>query len=89
MSTVKRMDPEVIEIIAEKIYRKFPEVDGVWPKVRKQPVPQDAPWIVKNNPKFLLTFNTKVRGPGGTNIPRWVRVVAKPSGRIVKITTSK
>ena len=53
------MDPELVEEIAETIYRKFPEVDGVKPKVRKQPVPQDAPRSAHANPKYLLTFNTK------------------------------
>jgi hypothetical protein len=81
------MDPDIIEEICEKIYRKFPEVAGVKPKVRKQPVPKDAP--KPKEPVYLVTFNTKVRGPGGKTIPRWVRVAVTPGGKIKKTTTSR
>lgn len=81
------MHPEIIEEISTKIYRKFPEVAGVKPKVRKQPVPKDAP--KPKEPVYLITFNTQVRGPGGKKIPRWVRVAVTPRGKIKKTTTSK
>jgi hypothetical protein len=81
------MHPEIIEEICEKIYRKFPEVSGVKPKVRKQPVPKDSP--KQKEPVYLVTFNTQVRGPGGKAIPRWVRVTASSSGKIKKTTTSR
>ena len=78
------MDPEIIEEICEVIYRKFPEVSDVKPKVRKQPVPKDAPKT--KEPIYLVTFNTKVKGPGGQVIPRWVRVAVTTSGKIKKTT---
>ena len=81
------MDPEIIEEICDVIYRKFPEVSGVKPKVRKQPVPKDAP--KPKEPVYLVTFNTQVRGPGGKIIPRWVRVSVTLSGKIKKTTTSR
>ena len=81
------MHPEIIEEICKKIYRKFPEVTGVKPKVRKQPVPKDAP--KPNEPVYLVTFNTQARGPGGKIIPRWVRVAVSPTGKIKKTTTSR
>ena len=81
------MDPEIIEEICEKIYHKFPEVTGIKPKVRKQPVPKDAP--KPKEPVYLVTFNTKVRGPGGIVIPRWVRVAVTERGKIKKTTTSR
>lgn len=81
------MHPEIIEEINVKIYRKFPEVKGIKPKVRKQPVPNGTP--KPKEPVFLLTYNTKVRGPRGKKIPRWVRVAATPRGKIKKTTTSK
>jgi len=81
------MDPEIIEEISERIYRKFPEVSGIKPKVRKQPVPKDAPQ--PKEPTYLITFNRNVKGPGGKTIPRWVRVAVKPNGRIIKTTTSR
>ena len=81
------MHPEIIEEICEKIYRKFPEVTGVRPKVRKQPVPKDAP--KPKEPIYLVTFNTQARGPGGKVIPRWVRVAVSRGGKIKKTTTSR
>jgi hypothetical protein len=81
------MHPDVIEEICEKIYRKFPEVSGVKPKIRKQPVPENSP--KSKEPGYLITFNTNVRGPRGNAIPRWVRVVATAGGKIKKTTTSK
>ena len=81
------MDPEIVEEICEKIYKKFPEVSGVKPKVRKQPVPKDAP--KPREPVYLVTFNTNARGPGGKVIPRWVRVAVSPNGKIKKTTTSR
>jgi hypothetical protein len=81
------MDPEIVEEISEKIYRKFPEVAGIKPKVRKQPVPKGEP--KPKTPTYLITFNKHVRGPGGKSIPRWVRVAVTPRGRIIKTTTSR
>ncbi len=81
------MHPEIVEDISAKIYRKFPEVKGVKPKVRKQPVPKGSP--KPKEPVYLLTYNSQGRGPGGKKIPRWVRVAATPRGKIKKTTTSK
>jgi len=84
------MEPELIESITRDIYRRFPEVAGVKPKVRKQPQEKDQTKVIpleKRN--YLLTFNKDARGPGGQTIPRWVRVVVSPKGKILKITTSK
>ena len=81
------MDPEIVEEISEKIYRKFPEVAGIKPKVRKQPVPKGAP--KPKEPTYLITFNKNVKGPHGTTIPRWVRVAVTIQGKIIKTTTSR
>jgi hypothetical protein len=81
------MDPEIVEEISEKIYRKFPEVAGIKPKVRKQPVPKDAPKPKQST--YLITFSSNVKGPGGKTIPRWVRVAVTPNGKIIKTTTSR
>ena len=81
------MDPDIIEEICEIIYKKFPEVSGVKPKIRKQPVPKDSP--KPKEPVYLVTFNKNARGPGGKSLPRWVRVAVTPSGKIKKTTTSR
>ena len=81
------MHPEIIEEICEKVYRKFPEVAGIKPKVRKQPVPKDTP--EPKEPLYLITFNAMVNGPAGKIIPRWVRLTVTQDGKIKKTTTSR
>ncbi len=85
------MEPKTIESISKEIYRRFPEVEGIKPKVRKQPVPKSKGGVSihPDQQNYLLTYNSTVKGPGGQTIPRWVRVVATPNGKIVKISTSK
>jgi len=85
------MDPKAVESITQHIHSRFPEVAGVKPTVRKQPKPDSKkrPFGGADKQNYLLTFKGKARGPGGQNIQRLVRVVASPSGKIVKITTSK
>lgn len=85
------MEPKTIEALTRKIHRQFPEVAGVRPKVRKQPIPKSdqAEKADADQQNYLLTFNTVGKGPGGQNIPRWIRVVATPQGKILKISTSK
>jgi hypothetical protein len=83
------MEPKKIESITTDIHRRFPEVAGIKPKVRKQLVAKSEEPIPPDKQNYLLTFNTNVKGPNGQVIPRWVRVVATPKGKIVKITTSK
>jgi len=83
----KSMHPEIVAEINTKIYRKFPEMRGIRPKVRKQPVPKGQARPKK--PVYLLTYSKKARGPGNVTIPRWVRVSATPEGKIIKTTTSR
>ena len=85
------METKTLETLTKNIQRRFPEVAGVKPKVRKQPLPKSSPAGKGKEAEdnYLLTFNTVVQGPGGQKIPRWVRVVATPQGKIVKISTSK
>ena len=85
------METKTLETLTKNIHRRFPEVAGVKPKVRKQPLPKSSPAAKDKGTEdnYLLTFNTVVEGPGGQKIPRWVRVVATPQGKIVKISTSK
>ena len=83
------MDPEAVEKICKKIYRQFPEVSGIEPKVRKQPFPKDQERPVDVPVTYLLTFNHTAITANGRNLPRWVRVVATVYGKIIKKTTSK
>ncbi len=85
------MDPKVIEALTQQVHRRFPEFAGVKAKVRKQPLPKGGGRkpVRPEKRNYLLTFKKDVRGPGGLTITRWVRVVASPKGKIIKITTSK
>ena len=84
------MEPEIVEKLEKNIYRRFPEVKGIKPKIRKQPIPKSQEGkIIKSKQNYLLTFKKELRGPLGKKIPRWVRVVVTPKGKIIKITTSK
>jgi hypothetical protein len=85
------MEPKTIESISNQVYRRFPEFTGVKPNVRKQPKPKSEGLskISPDSENYLLTYKKDAKGPGGQIIPRCVRVVATPKGKIVKITTSK
>ena len=84
------MDPKALENITKQIHSRFPEVAGKKPTVRKQPQPNSKKRRGSpDNQNYLLTFKGKAKGPGGQDIQRLVRVVASPSGKIIKITTSK
>jgi hypothetical protein len=72
------MNREILESICSQIYRRFPEVTGSQPKVQNRP-----------DGHFLLIFNGKAKTADGRNIPRTVRVVANPVGKITKVTTSR
>ena len=85
------MEPKAINSISKSIYRQFPEVAGVKPKIKKQPIPASKKSNTSGSDthNYLLTFKKNIKGPKGQTIPRTVRVVATPSGNIIKTTTSK
>jgi hypothetical protein len=85
------MDPKIAELIRTQIYRRFPEVEGVKPTIRKQPVPDTYKGKKSDagERNYLFTFKSHVSGPGGQKIPRYIRVVVTPAGKILKVSTSK
>jgi hypothetical protein len=76
------MEARYVKSISSKIYRQFPELSGVRPKVRLQSG-------TGSSSKYLLTFSGEVKLATGKSMPRTVRVVASSAGDIVKISTSK
>lgn len=64
--------------ICDQVYRQFPEVAGSQPRVQPQP-----------GDRLLLVFRGNVKAADGRTIPRNVRVVVSPVGKIEKITTSR
>jgi hypothetical protein len=76
------MDSKIISAISSKIYRQFPEMKGIKPKVKPQ---LSAKYAI---PIFTLSFQSKVITNNGVSLSRWVRVVVDEQGKIRKITTS-
>ncbi len=81
------VDAKTIKTITLKVSRKFPEVANIKPRVKKQPKPENAKGPV--TPNTLLLYKTQMKGPKGKSLPRIVRVVVSPQGKILKMTTSK
>lgn len=72
------MESQALNSICSQIYRRFPEVNGVHPKV--QPYSGD---------KFLLIFTGKGTAANGKAISHNIRVVASQDGKIIKVTSSR
>jgi len=87
------MDLETIKTINKRIFRHFPDLKGIKPKIRKRnpPQPKRSPPGdgVPKGPTFLLTYQSNAKSEKGVVIPRWVRVVITQKGKILKITTSR
>ncbi len=71
------MENHILTSICKEVYRQFPEIAGVSPKVTKRP---DG---------HLLIFKGSVKTADGHHLPRTVRAVVDQNGKIIKLTTSK
>jgi hypothetical protein len=69
---------QTLASICEQVYRRFPEVAGIQPRVQDQA-----------GEKLLLIFHARAKTADGLSISRTVRVVVSPDGNIVKMTTSR
>ena len=65
-------------MICKDIYKQFPEVNGIEPKIRQQ-----------GSSHHLLIFHGAAETADGRHIPRTVRVVVDDNGSITKVTTSR
>ncbi|MDX1438136.1 MAG: hypothetical protein R3335_15095 [Anaerolineales bacterium] len=83
------MDAKTVKTISSKVYKKFPEVDGKSPKIKAQRTNGTAQKKSANSQVYLLTYRGTGKGPGGKSIPRYVRVTANQTGKIIKISTSR
>jgi hypothetical protein len=82
------LNPNLIDHITQDIYRQFPEMKGVDPKVRTQPGAKNNRDNAQN-PSYLLTFQTHTSLANGIKIARLVRVTVDAAGKIIKVTTSR
>jgi hypothetical protein len=64
--------------IYQKVYKKYPEVNGKKPTRHNQPDGQ-----------VLLIFKGEGSGPNGVKIPRTIRVLVDQDGKIIKMSSSK
>jgi len=71
------------------VKKKFPEVASWKPKVRPQAVPKSSKDQANREPRFLVTYQGKIKLPNGESMERQVRVVVNKQGKIFKITTSR
>jgi hypothetical protein len=81
------MDSKLVDSISKQIYKRFPEVDGKKPKVRRQT--SNSGNKSKSTGTYLLTFQGKAKVQGGKTINRYIRVVADDEGKIIKVSTSR
>jgi hypothetical protein len=72
------MDQQALEKVCEKVNKRFPETMKKKPKVK--PYEGDL---------FLLIFDFKAKTADGKSMPRTVRVIANPNGKVIKMTTSR
>ena len=69
---------QTLASICEQVYRRFPEVAGIQPRIQDQA-----------GDHLLLIFHATAKTADGRSIPRTVRIVVSPAGKIVKMTTSR
>jgi hypothetical protein len=82
------LDPKIIRDVSKQVYKRFPEVNGVRPTIKKR---QGEGKILAGDKSsnFLLTFHGTVDVGDGKKMERWVRVVVNIRGNILKMTTSR
>jgi hypothetical protein len=80
------MDNHLLESVLPQVYRRFPDFQGVVPKIRRQSA--EAGKSLKQE-AFLLTFQKAVITGNGATLGRWLRVVVSYQGKILKMTTSR
>ena len=79
------MDDRQLQSISSQVSRKFPEVAGARPQVKRQ-----SNQKTKSSPAtYLITFRGKSITADGKSITRIVRVTANDSGKILKMSTSR
>jgi hypothetical protein len=79
------MDEKQLQAITSQVARKFPEVAGVRPQVKRQSSQNS-----KSSPAtYLITYRGKSKTADGKSITRIVRVTANESGTIIKMSTSR
>lgn len=72
------MNKGAIDKVCREIYRQFPDLKGVTPKVSKQ-----------SGENYLLIFSGTGKTPDGKTIQTKIRVVASADGKVIKTSMSR
>jgi hypothetical protein len=71
------MDPKVLSILCSQVYRQYPAVNGVSPRVQE-----------RADGTFQITFRTKKPTADGKSLPVVIKVSSDQHGHISKISES-
>ena len=80
------MDKKIVTSINNKVYRRFPELNGKAPKIQSQNTRAKNAGSLST---YLFIYYGTVRISGNKTMPRLVRVVVNEKGKIMKISTSR
>lgn len=80
------MDPKIKESVSKSIYKMYPYMDGVKPKVRKR---EQTKFGFLKQTVYVLTFKNEGKAADGTKIPRSIVVTVNENGKILKTTGSR
>lgn len=86
------LDSRIIKKVSDQVYRRFPEVAGAKPSIKKQTGGknhQNSQKKTDGTSTYLLTYKGSVEVGNGKKMGRWVRVVVNDRGGILKMTTSR
>ena len=80
------MDKKIVTSINNKVYRRFPELNGKAPKIQSQNTRTKNAGSLST---YLFIYSGTVRISENKTMPRLVRVVVNEKGKILKISTSR
>jgi len=72
------MSNELTQKVNQEIYKKFPNMAGVNPKITWQP-----------GDKILFIYKSSGELPGGKTLSQVIRVVVNSNGEVCQITSSR
>lgn len=84
------MNKEILQDILVKVYRRYPELAGMKPKVRRQKAAPNKPTAKSST--YTLTFKKMVHAnttAGAKSIPQITRITVNDRGAILKVSSSR
>jgi hypothetical protein len=81
------MNEKLIDNVCREVYRRFPEIRGLKPKV--QPYGSSKNHAANPSPKFLLIFKGKAATETQRSLPYVIRVIVNGQGKILKMSMSR